>query len=286
MTEIIVPIVPISSGEGNTTTSPTQPIIKKKQISPSKRWCFTLNNYTQEDFDNIILTCSSNSSKYIVGKEVGESGTPHLQGYFEYYRKIRPLSLKLSDKIHWERAKGTKSQNITYCSKDGDFYTNFTIPKPIKTLDEKQLYVWQSNTLDTIKGEADERKIHWIWDSNGNMGKSAFCKFLAIKFQALMVDGKGNDIMQAIAGFKELEQDYPKIIIVDCPRHNFEYVNYGAIEKVKNGHVFSGKYESKQLVFNIPHVIVFANNPPDMTKWSIDRYDVIELKESDKKIKE
>ncbi|GAC77771.1 replication protein [uncultured marine virus] len=73
----IVPRVPEKSG--NT-----------RQISPSKHWVFTCNNYTKE---NIELICNDSSIKrYSFQEEVGDSGTPHLQGYLEFITKRRPLN--------------------------------------------------------------------------------------------------------------------------------------------------------------------------------------------------
>lgn len=68
-----------------------------------------------------------------------------------------------------------------------------------------------------------------------------------------------------------------KLIVVDCPRSQQDYINYGAIEQIKNGLIFSGKYEGTQLVFNSPHVIVFANEPPDYSKMSMDRWNVVQI---------
>ncbi len=82
-----------SSGGGNTKPPP------KKQIAPSKRWCFTLNNYTEIDISSIDAI-KSKCDLIIVGKEIGEQGTPHLQGYCEFSNKLRPLSLKLNKGIH------------------------------------------------------------------------------------------------------------------------------------------------------------------------------------------
>nr|WAE42321.1 MAG: replication associated protein [Cressdnaviricota sp.] len=85
----------------------------------SRRWCYTLNNYTVEEFDTLTHTFSK--EKYsILGKEIGESGTPHLQGYVEFKNARTLNSLKkINSRIHWEKAKGTKLDNIAYCSKDG-----------------------------------------------------------------------------------------------------------------------------------------------------------------------
>lgn len=257
-----------------------------KQLSPKTKWCFTYNNYTKDELNNIISSISSKCYRYIIGEEVAPTtGTPHLQGFIIFKTKNRPSCLKLTKKIHWEACKGTIEQNIKYCSKDGLFHTNFKVPKPITTLDENKLYLWQSEILDIIKLKPHERQIIWIYEYNGSVGKSAFCKFLALKYGGLMVDGKGSDIMKAIHGYKEEHKDFPDIIMVDVPRDSFNYFNYAAIEKVKNGHVFCGKYESQQLIFNNPHVLVFCNEPPDLTKWSKDRYYIREINSNDLEIK-
>ena len=66
-------------------------------------WCFTLNNYNEEDikmFDD--LEC-----QYLIyGKEKGENGTEHLQGYVQLSSKKRlPGMKKIHDKekTHYRR---------------------------------------------------------------------------------------------------------------------------------------------------------------------------------------
>jgi len=278
MTTPIVPVVPSSSSEGNTNTS-LEKAPKKKQISPSKKWCFTLNNYTESEHELILMIFSSNSSKFIIGKEIAESGTHHLQGYVEWPRKIRPISLNLPSRIHWEKARGTRADNLVYCSKEGNFITNCVVAKPIKCIDESKFYSWQTKLLEMLLGPCCDRTVWWIYDEEGNKGKSAFCKFMCMKHNALMVDGKSSDIYQGLASHIETEGSAPEIVLIDCPRHAINYMNYGAIEKVKNGHVFSGKYESKQLIFNSPNVCIFANSLPDFTKYSGDRWIVYTINE-------
>jgi len=60
-------------------------------------------------------------------------------------------------------------------------------------------------------------------------------------------------------------------------------MNYGAIEQVKNGLVFSGKYESSMLIFNPPHVVIFANDTPDESMYSNDRWHIHKITDFDKK---
>ena len=49
---------------------------------------------------------------------------------------------------------------------------------------------------------------------------------------------------------------------------------YCAIENLKDGVVFSGKYESKSYCTRIPHVIIFSNILPIPHVLSFDRWDI------------
>lgn len=85
-----------------------------------RAWCFTINNYGDGDIKQLAeLTC-----RYVVyGKEKGESGTPHLQGYMEFVSGKTLASLKkLFPTAHFEVRRGTAKQAADYCKKDGDVY--------------------------------------------------------------------------------------------------------------------------------------------------------------------
>lgn len=88
-----------------------------KQENKVQKVCFTLNNYTQAEYDQILEY--RNLCKFIVvGKETGENGTPHLQGYFNLIKRTRFSALKkLMPRAHFEKAMGTDTQNLTYCTK-------------------------------------------------------------------------------------------------------------------------------------------------------------------------
>lgn len=92
----------------------------------SRAWCFTLNNYSAEEETAVQgLDCV-----YVVyGREVGEQGTPHLQGYV-HFKNAKTLSAvkKLMPRAHLEVRQGTIDQAIDYCKKDGDVFERGTPP--------------------------------------------------------------------------------------------------------------------------------------------------------------
>nr|QOR29567.1 replication associated protein [Bat associated circovirus] len=109
----------------------------------NRNFCFTLNNYSEGD----IASLPSLKYSYICyGKEIGESGTPHLQGYIEFDNPKRLTTLKkINNKIHWETRKGTQMQAIQYCQKDGSFIE-----------DGKKKHQGQRNDLIKLKQRLQE----------------------------------------------------------------------------------------------------------------------------------
>ena len=58
-------------------------------MAKSNRFCFTKNNYSDLDVAILSGDCTKYFKYWCFGKEVGESGTPHLQGYFEFDNSMR-----------------------------------------------------------------------------------------------------------------------------------------------------------------------------------------------------
>lgn len=89
----------------------------------SRAFCITLNNYNEEEYLEIKTWAQRHSISWIFGKEVGASGTPHIQGYMKFKNPTDFNSLKalVSGRLHIEKAKGNMKQNFTYCSKDGNY---------------------------------------------------------------------------------------------------------------------------------------------------------------------
>jgi len=265
---------------GNTNSISSPQVAVKKQICPSKKWCFTLNNYTEDIISSIIPVFKDKCDTAFYSKEVGESGTPHLQGYCEFSKKVRPLSVFKLPNFHWEKAKGTFDDNLAYCTKDSPLcFKHGNVPSPIVTINPSMFYRWQKEIHQEVLKPPDDRTIHWYYEKSGNVGKSAFCKYLCVRHSCLIVSGKSTDCFYAIQQWMLNHNGCaPSIVIFDIPRCNIDYVSYLAIEKIKDGLFFSGKYEGGMVCFNSPHIFCFANEEPEKDKLSQDRWHIVKIR--------
>ncbi len=274
-----------TDGVGESTSGGPVHVNGPRQRTPlAMRWCFTYNNYP-EHLDEFRHALEQQSKLFIFQEERGESGTPHLQGYVEFKSRQRLATLKnkFCTTLHWEVAHGTREQNITYCSKEatrsGGVYKH-GIAEPLRLITE--LRPWQRRLVDTLDIRADERTVHWYWDSTGGVGKTALAKYLCAPssgYNAIYMNGKGADLKYFLTQhFEKLYLNKDNLIcIFDLSRTSEGFVPYGSIEAVKNGIFFSGKYESSMELFNPPHVICFANYTPDREKLSDDRWHIVEI---------
>lgn len=82
-----------------------------------RNYTFTINNWTEEHVD----TLSKIECKYIIyGKEVGESGTPHLQGTIVFKNAVAETSVRKKIPGHIEKCIALHS-SLEYCKKEGDY---------------------------------------------------------------------------------------------------------------------------------------------------------------------
>ena len=260
----------------------------------------------------------------IFGREIGESGTPHLQGFvsFPSRKRLRQVIQTLGQ-CHCSIARYIM-KSIEYCKKDGDFeeignapaektpgqrndlelfkedvkqgnvcmksirelhsevyakYTRFCIEYvndnyTAGKVANHPLREWQANLNTMLNGPVNEREIIFVVDTRGNTGKSWFFRYYEQNHEdncQIILPGKKADMAHVLQVCK-------RVYMFDCPRSKQgEFIQYDFLEEVKNGNVFSGKYESKNKRFETPHVVVAMNEMPDMDKLSMDRYRVINL---------
>ena len=151
--------------------------------------------------------------------------------------------------------------------------------------ESSELRPWQQALKDICLETPCPRKIHWVWEETGNAGKSWMAKYLVATMDACYLSfGKKTDLTYIYA-------TNPKPIVCinlsrttapttdehERSKKSFLDGLYSLAEDLKDGILVSTKYESRTVLFDVPHVIFFANFEPDYTKWSADRYNVIGL---------
>jgi hypothetical protein len=238
------------------------------------KYDFVVNNYTNDEVCQVKETIAKICVKGGFGFEVGEKGTPHLQGYIHLKKKQRITGLiKLPG---FQRASMRACRNepalITYIQKQGQAWT-YGFPKPLKLINPDK--EWQQEILKIMETEPDDRTIHWYWSCAGGMGKSQFAKYCVAKHAVTFFEeGEKKDIMFTAM---EAKEERLNTFIVDVPRDNGNKVSYKALKSLKNGMIYSAKYESGYRLFNSPHIFVFANMPPMEERLSEDRWKITQI---------
>lgn len=100
-------------------------------MSRAKKWVYTLNNPSENELRTAEdLYLSSHGLIYhVFGKETGDSGTPHLQGFILFQERKRLSTLRsIFSRAHFEVARGTPHQAADYCKKEGDFKEFGSLP--------------------------------------------------------------------------------------------------------------------------------------------------------------
>lgn len=261
---------------GNTKTKSS---IREQQC---KMYCFTYNNYNDESVIKLKNTLNT-LGKWIFGYEIGEKGTPHLQGFINLNVKksmsclIKTINIK---EIHFEKCKGSQGDNEKYCTKDNNYESNYFIKdEELEILSPKLFKPWMVDIDKLTDESADKRAVYWFWEPIGGVGKSSFCKYLCYAKNAIYIDeGKKSDIINIIYNVKSINSK--SIIVIDIPRNNGNKVSYKAIEQIKNGMICNTKYETGMKLFNSPHVIIFSNMPPDESELSKDRWRIFDISEN------
>jgi len=134
----------------------------------------------------------------------------------------------------------------------------------------------------------DDRSIIWIYDEIGNIGKTAFLKYMVHNFGCIFTTGgKNADVINLIFNNKDYMKSSEAIVLWNLPRTICStYISYQAIESIKDGLICNNKFECGSFCCNAPHIVIFANCLPEFKNLSIDRwkvYNIInnELKEYD-----
>lgn len=127
---------------------------------------------------------------------------------------------------------------------------------------------WQKTLLDCLLRDCNQpssRKVFWLYDENGKIGKTYFAKYMAYWQKAVVVAGGYKDIAYAMASFEE--GSVPKVVIFALTR-SIEKVGNSpfslkSVECICDGLLFSTKYDSRQIIWRGSTVLILSNHHPD-----------------------
>nr|QIK03914.1 replication-associated protein [Tundra vole stool-associated circular virus] len=142
-----------------------------------RRFVFTLNNWTQEEYDYLTKEFAPQTTWGVIGKETGETGTSHLQGavilgtQWSFSRLKTLTGLRRS---HIECMRGKPEDSLSYCTKqDENAFIWGTLPEPGK---RKDIEV----AVDQIKAGVSLRTLAQGEDGAGAIAVVKFYRGLTV----------------------------------------------------------------------------------------------------------
>lgn len=136
--------------------------------------------------------------------------------------------------------------------------------------DISELNLQQKFWMHLLDNVVSKDQILVILDKKGGIGKSTFATYLDLELGGLCLqNAKSTDIAHAYK-----MEDY---VMFDYARSNEDKLNYPVLENLKNGCIFSPKYDSGSKRFPRPKIILFTNfqlawKEMSERKWFIVKY--------------
>lgn len=269
--------------------------------NPLKWFAFTWNKKDEQSdeefstlYDDFICELKENHRKlkFIFQLERGEGeGRLHYQGYIHIQIEDKKTRVET---LRSELVSGKKEREglfLRICSTNGRHsLENYCMKNETRVMGPwadkliymgqdlpKELWPWQLEAKAILTGPMETRKMYWWWSFNGNNGKSIFAKYMKYYHDIPKITfGKCSDLLNLVS-----KQPNKPGYIFDLSRTKSRDIDmdeiYSAMENIKNGHFVNTKYEVEEILMLPPHIMVFANYPPDTSKLSADRWKIRDL---------
>ncbi|QMW68854.1 replication-associated protein [Crucivirus-389] len=217
--------------------------------------------------------------KYITKEDEATRAEANEAGEFEEKKSVvkgvmNCKSLQEAFENHVERPSDVMGIKCLYDNTRIVPYTaedmNFTPDRP-----------WMKKLLDMTQGKPRGRKIIWICDRVGNMGKTVLAKWLHLSSDGLWASVKhletSRDASTIIYGL--LKNGWKQHgITIDLPRGSSDHKNiYRWLEDLSDGHITATKNDGANVFFHPPHVVVLANWYPQIGNLSLDRWKIYNI---------
>lgn len=257
----------------------------QKSKERNRNFCFTLNNYTDEDISKLkSLECDY----LIVGKEIASTGTKHLQGFIRFKNaRFISATIKLIAGWHVEIARGSIEDNIKYCSKEGDFFEKGERPIQGKRTDLNEIREafekgeLLSNIAMTLcknyqelkfaeniekyycrpKKEYKAKLVYWIWGPTGS-GKTR--KAMELVDDDFWISGKNLKWWEGYCGQKH--------VIIDDFRGDFCTMH--ELLRILDGYPYRVEFKGGSTWLKAEMIIITSSfHPKEIYKNNTDNID-------------
>lgn len=144
-------------------------LAKRKIYGQQRRVTFTINNYTQDDIDD-VMSWEEKATKLTGAYEKSKDGVPHIQGAISWKDKKSLKQLKeLNHRAHWEKMVAVKDGAFAYCRKGEGTADNPINPDVFV---DKLGHVGQGKRTDlddVIEDIKDGMDMQDIWENHPNV---------------------------------------------------------------------------------------------------------------------
>lgn len=229
--------------------------------------------------------CARYFDKYVFQLERTDGDNFHYQGYGHARERRRCSAIGrlftggLGSGVHFQAASTAGKESLqSYAMKedtrvagpwaDCKKYLGQDLPS------RETLRPWQAALLAVLEQPPDDRTIMWVVDEVGGAGKTKFAKYLAYRHKVPFgAYAKSADMLNLVS--KHQGATAYVFDLTRCkPQEYGSNDLYATLESIKNGMFCNTKYTTEQVLMDPPHVLVFSNHPPDLSKLSRDRWRV------------
>lgn len=220
------------------------------------------------------------AKKWCFQQEDAGSG-PHFQGRMSLKTKKR-IGEFVFFHAHLSKTSNENRDNFFYVTKEETRISgpwcdeDIVLPRQVREIES--LYEWQKQIENNIC-VWNTRIINVVVDNKGCLGKSTLVAYLCCTrkdVRSIPPLNNYKDIMAMV-----MCMPTAKLYLIDMPRgldKSKQGEFFGAIESIKDGHVFDTRYTFKEKWFDCPNIWVFTNVVPDGDLLSADRWRLWEIR--------
>lgn len=255
----------------------------------SLRWSV---EHTDENRLKLMVFLRKNTQHFIFQAE-DTVDNPHYQGYIHTVKKVR------SKQLAREWNSEFLGVEIRPCSNEGQsalkkyaMKEDTRVAGPwadrkiylgadLWAADDPRRPAWQHSMDKLLAAEPGDRLMFWVYDPEGNSGKTKYIKTLAYRHGALpLAYGHSGDILNLVYK-NQGKRVYAWNLTRTKPAQLSEQDLYAAMESIKDGMFINTKYETGLCLMDPPHVLVFANHVPKMHQISADRWKLFTISDNE-----